>query len=258
MRLLADDDLTLLASFVAPPSLRATAADLRALPGTDLTRLAEVALRDLPGVRVTTRLDEAEALAGAGAAVERTLVHMVRDGLQDDPPPLSWAALHLGEALDATGVEAADPDALAAAQGAAYGPGHPDHQATLEAQVEGALHAVLSGELFGPVHRDASTVVLDQEGAVVACALVTMWEGIGEEWPGGPEVVDLFKVPGAQPLLGTSLLQRAVAVCALEGHAAVGLTVNAANRAHRLCERLGFRDRFHRVTLDLPGQWPAA
>ena len=257
VRLLADDDMTLLATFVAPPSTRPTAADLRAVPGTDLARLAEVALRDLPGVQVTTRLDEAAALAGAGAVVERTLAHMVRDRLQDDPPPLQWAAPHLAAGFEAAGLEEAHPDELAAAQRQAYGPGHPDHRAILEAQQDGALHALLAGELLGPVYRDASTLVVDEHRRTVACLVAVMWAGIGEEWPGGPWVVEVCKVPGDPPLLGLSLLERAVAVAALDGHAAIGLTVSATNRARRLCERLGFRDAFHRVTLSLPGAWPS-
>jgi len=256
VRLLADDDMTLLATFVAPPSTRPAAADLRAVPGTDLDRLARVAVRDLPGVQVTTRLDEAEALTAAGATVVRTLVHMVRIDLQGDPPPLPWAAPRLAAGLEAVGIEAAEPDALAAAQRRAYGPGHPDHQATIEAQEAGVLHAMLSGDLLGPVYPDASTLVLDEDGRIVAGLVATRWEGIGQEWPGGPWVVDVFKVPGAPPGLGRSLLERAVAVCALDGHAAVGLGVNGVNPARRLYERLGFRDAFHRVTLDLPGRWP--
>ena len=255
VRLLADDDMTLLATFVAPPSNRPTAADLRAVAGTDLARLAEVALRDLPGVHVTTRLDEAAALVAAGAEVERTLVHMLRDDLQYDPPPLRWAAPQLPAGLEAVGVERADPDELVAAQRRAYGPGHPDHRVTVESQEAGLLHALLAGELLGPVHRDASTLVVDEEGQIVACLVVTMWEGIGEEWPGGPWVAEVFKVPGGPPLLGRSLLERALAVCELDGHDAVGLSVNGINPARRLWDRLGFRDAFHRVSLDLPGRW---
>jgi len=96
----------------------------------------------------------------------------------------------------------------------------------------------------------------DGAGRVVASLVATRWEAIGEEWPGGPWLVDLFAVPGAPLLLGRSLLTRAVAVVALDGHDAVGLTVSATNRARRLYERLGFRDAFYRVTLDLPGAWP--
>ncbi|CAA9229868.1 MAG: hypothetical protein AVDCRST_MAG76-1173 [uncultured Acidimicrobiales bacterium] len=257
VRLLADDDMTLLATFVAPPSTRPTAADLRAVPGTDLARLAEVALRDLPGVQVTTRSNEAEALASAGATVQGTTVHLVRYRLREDPPPLPWASLRLSPGMEAVGIEAADPDALAAAQRAAYGPGHPDHRATLEAQETGVLEAMLAGELFGPVYPDASTLVLDEDGRIAACLVATLWEGIGEEWSGGPWVIEVFKVPGAPRGLGRSLLERAVAVCALDDHSAVGLSVNGTNPARRHCERLGFRDAFSRVTLNLPGEWPA-
>jgi hypothetical protein len=257
VRLLADDDLSLLATFVAPPAARPTAADVRAVPGTDLRRFAAIAARDLPGVRVITRLDEAAALTEAGAAVVSSSVHMVRDRLQEDPPPLRWAGPHLAAGLSVVGVETVPEDVLAASQLVAFGPGHPDHEATLEAQVAGQLHALLAGELLGPVYADASAAVVDAGGNLYAALLATHWEGIGDEWRGGPWLVDLFTVPGAPLLLGRSLLTRAVAVASLDGHAAVGLTVSAGNRARRLYERLGFRDAFYRVVLDLPGAWPA-
>lgn len=257
VRLLADDDLSLLATFVAPPAARPTAADMRAVAGTDLGRFAAVAVRDLPGVRVTTRLDEAAALTQAGAAVVGSNVHMVRNRLQDDPPPLRWAAPHLAAGLEVVGVESVDEGELATAQRLACPPGHPDHESTIDAQDAGMLHALLSGQLFGPVYPDASAAVVDGDGRVMAALIATTWEGIGEEWPGGPWVVDMFAVRGAPLLLGRSLLARAVAVIALDGHDAVGLTVSATNRARRLYERLGFHDAFYRVTLDLPGAWPA-
>lgn len=257
VRLLADDDLSLLATFVAPPAARPTAADLRAVPGTDLKRFAKIAARDLPGVRVITRLDEAAALTEAGATVVSSSVHMVRDRLQEDPPPLRWAAPHLAAGLEAVAVETVAEDALSAAQLMAFGPGHPDHEATLESQVAGHLHALLAGELLGPLYSDASAAVVDARRNLVAALVATHWEGIGEEWRGGPWLVDLFTVPGAPLLLGRSLLTRAVAVASLDGHPAVGLTVNAGNRARRMYERLGFRESFYRVTLDLAGAWPS-
>jgi len=257
VRLLADDDLGLLGMFLTPPSVRPTAADLRAVPGTDLARFAAVAVRDLPGVRVTTRPEEAAALLAAGATLHQTLVHLVRGGLQHDAPPLRWAAPQLAAGLRVEGLEAAEVGQLAAAQRRAYGPGHPDHQATLDAQCQGVLHALLAGELFGPLYADASTLVLDEDERIVACLVATLWPGIGQEWAGGPWVVDLFKVPGGPPGLGRALLERAVAVCALDGHDAVGLSVNGANPARHLYGRLGFADAFSRISLDLPGAWPA-
>ncbi len=257
VRLLADDNLAVLGTFVSPPSARPTAADLRAVPGTDLERFAAVAVRDMPGVRVTTQPEEAAALLAAGATLATTLLHMVRNRLQADAPPLQWAAPHLAAGLDIVGVEACDIDELGAAQRRAYGPGHPDHEATTLAQESGTLQALLAGDLLGPVYADASSLVVDDDGRTVACLVATRWEGIGEEWPGGPWVADLFKVPGGPPGLGRSLLERAVAVCALDGHDAVGLSVNATNPARRLCDDLGFGDAFSRVSLDLPGAWPA-
>ena len=99
--------------------------------------------------------------------------------------------------------------------------------------------------------------MLDAGGNLVAALMATHWEGIGDEWRGGPWLVDLFTVPGAPLLLGRSLLTRAVVVASLDGHEAVGLTVSAGNRARRMYERLGFREAFYRVVLDLPGAWPA-
>jgi len=255
VRLLADDDLTLLAMFVAPPSARPTASDLRALPGTDLARFAEVAMRDLPGVQVTAGLDEAAALTAAGAVVGRSLVHMVRQDLQDDSPPLRWAAPHLAAGLSVVGVESVNDDTLEAAQRLAYGSA-PDHGPFIGAHEPGLFSSLLAGELLGPVYQDASIAVLDAGGGVVGGLIATRWEGIGSEWRGGPWVAEVFTIPGAPLLLGRSLLARAVAVSALDGHRAVGLTMSATNRARHLHERLGFRDAFYRVTLDLPGTWP--
>jgi len=256
VRLVADDDLSLLATFLTLPAARPSAADLRAVPGTDLARLARIAVRDLPGVRVTTRAPEAEALTAAGAVVVGTAVQMVRPRLQEDPPPLRWAGPHLAADLEMAGLESVGEDDLGAAQRLAFGPGHADHETTLEAQDAGQLHALLAGELLGPIYADASAVVVAADGRIVAALIATLSGPIGQEWPGGPWLADVFAVPGAPRLLGTSLVARLVAVAALDGHDAVGLGVNAANPARRLYERHGFREALTRVTLDLPGTWP--
>jgi len=258
VRLVADDDMTLLGMFVAPPAVRPTAADLRMVAGTDPARFAEIVRRDLPGVRTLTRMQEAAALVDAGAEVVSTAVHMVRPRLQDDPPPLSWAGPTLAAGIRMTPVDR-PVEEIAAAQRLGFPAGHPEHEATLEAQASGALESLLAGDLMGPVYDDASALLVDADDEIVACLIVTLWEGIGEEWKGGPWGVDLFRLPGAGPgLVGRALLARAVTVAHLDGHGAMGLTVDAGNRARLLYERLGFRSAFHRVTLDLPGAWPAA
>jgi len=257
VRLLADDDLTLLATFVTLAARRASAAELRAVPGTDLARFARIAARDLPGVRVTTRPAESDALIAVGAVVVGTAVEMVRRRLQNDPPPLSWAGPHLTADLEMVGAETVAEDDLAAAQRLAFGPGHPDHAATMEAQEAGQLGALLAGQLLGSLYADASAAVVASDGRIVGSLIATLSGPIGETWTGGPWLVDVFTVPGAPRLLGTSLVARLVAVSALDGHDAVGLGVNAENPARRLYERLGFGDASRRVTLDLPGTWPA-
>jgi len=257
LRLLADDDLSLLATFVTLAEARPTAVDLRTVPGTDLEHFAEIAARDLTGVRVTTRPGEAAALAAVGGVAVATAVEMVRGRLQADPPPLRWAGPHLAAGLEMVGVEAVPEEALAVAQRLAFGPGHPDHEATVEAQEAGHLHALLAGELLGPLYADASAVVVSGDGRIIAALIATLSGPIGEQWPGGPWLVDVFAVPGAPRLLGTARVSRLVAVAALDGHDAVGLGVNADNPARRLYARLGFRDALSHVTLDLPGEWPA-
>jgi hypothetical protein len=258
VRLLADDDMTLLATFVAPPGVRPTAADLRLVEGTDPARFAEIAARDLPGVRVLTRLDEAEALVRVGATVVTTSVHMIRDRLQEDEPPLRWAAPQLPPGVRLTAVDRPAAE-IAAAQVRAYPPGHVDHDSTVEAQATGMFDALLAGDLMGPIYDDASALLVDAEDHIVGALIVTLWPAIGEEWQGGPWGVELFRLPEAGPgPVGRGLLARAVAVAHLDGHDAIGLTANAANRACSLVyERLGFAARFHRVALDLAGVWGA-
>jgi hypothetical protein len=258
VRLLADDDMTLLATFVAPPGVRPTAADLRVVDGTDPAHFADIAARDLPGVRVITRLDEAEALVGVGATVVSTSVHMIRERLQEDEPPLRWAAPRLPPNVHLTAIDR-PAEEIAAAQLRAYPPGHVDHASTIEAQATGAFDALLSGHLMGPIYEDASALLVGRRDEIVGALIVTMWPAIGQEWPGGPWAVELFRLPEAGPgPVGRGLLARAVAVAHLDGHAAIGLTANAANRACSLIyERLGFASCFHRVALDLPGEWGA-
>jgi hypothetical protein len=257
VRLLADDDMTLLATFVAPPGVRPTAAHLRMVPGTDPTRFAAVAARDLPGVRALAPLDEAEALVGVGATVVASTVHMVRDRLQEDQPPLAWAAPALPTGARLTGLDRPAAE-LAEAQLRAYPPDHVDHVSTYEAHATGAFDALLAGDLMGPIQEDMSALVIDAHDHIVAGIIVTLWEGIGEDWSGGPWAVEAFRLPEAGPgMIGRGLIARAVAIAHLDGHDAIGLSANAANRASRvLYPRLGFTPRFHLVALDLPGTWP--
>jgi hypothetical protein len=259
VRLLADDDMTLVATFVAPAGIRPTAADFRMVQGTDPAHMARIAARDLPGVRLITRLDEAAALTEVvGATVASTAVHMVRDDLQRDPPPLRWAAPRLPPGLSLIGLDR-PRDEIASAQLRAYPPDHPDYESTREAHAVGAFEALLAGDLMGPIYHDASALLVNRDDRIVGGLIVTLWEGIGEEWPGGPWGVELFRLSEAGPgPVGRGLLARAVTVAHLDGHGAIGLTASAANRATRvLYPRLGFEPRFHRVTLDLPGTWPA-
>lgn len=107
VRLVADDDLTMLATFVAepgrPPAVPPHASDLRAVAGTDLDRLARVLTADLPGVQVTTDPDVAAALVAAGARPVATMVTLDWD-LEARPPPLEWAAPALAQGLRLEGV----------------------------------------------------------------------------------------------------------------------------------------------------------
>ena len=112
---------------------------------------------------------------------------------------------------------------------------------------------------MGPLYEDASSAVRTDDGDLVAALVVVMWPSIGDEWRGGPWAVDLFRLRslGTTWPIGRHLLARAVTVAALDGHARMGLSVNADNPARRLYRRLGFEDAFERVSLDLPGRWPA-
>jgi len=249
VRLLADDDMTLLATFVAPPGEVPTAADVRLVDGADPARFAHVACRDLPGVRLITRVDEAAALAASGATVVSSAVHMVRAHLQEDPPPLRWAAPRLPGGISLTGLERSAGEIVTARR----------LVGSSRMTVDG-LAGLLAGETMGPVYDDASALLVTGDGLVAGAVVVTLWEAIGDEWAGGPWVSELFRLPAAGPgLVGRGLLARAVVVAHLDGHDSIGVTVDSGDRAcARLYRRLGFEPAFHRVTLDLPGSWPAA
>jgi ribosomal protein S18 acetylase RimI-like enzyme len=226
------------------------------VPGTDLGRFAEIALRDLPGVRVETGADEAEALIAAGAEVLRVDLDLVRRRLDDDPPPLPWAAPALPPGLRLAAVEDVATEAIAAAQRRACGDDHPDALATFAAQESGDHDALLARELLGPVLSDASGAVVAPSGEVRAALVATRAGAIVDGWDGGPWLVEVFAVPGSPPGLGTALVQRALLVLSLAGEQELGLSVNAGNRARRLYARLGFEPLGTRVALSLPGTWP--
>ncbi len=200
VRLVADDDLTMLATFVAeparPPAVPPHAADLRAVVGTDLSRLARVLTADLPGARVSTGPDVAAALVAAGARPLGSTVVLDWD-LEARPPPLEWAAPELPPGLRLEAAQIAIPDQ--------------------------------------PLLGDPSAAIVDGSGRPLAQLLVV---------PAGSdalvaEVGQQAGPPGAAGLAQT-LLERALAVCALAGMGHLALRLDEDDPSVAPLQAMGF------------------
>lgn len=259
IRLVADYDMTLLAQFVASPGEHPVANYLTAIPDTDLVRMAHLVVRDLPGVRAVTGIDEATELVKLGATVVRSSAFLGRHLSGDQQPPERWAAPLLPAGYTTGPLLTDDVERYYQAQIAAYPVGHPDHDGTVICHKNGLLRLILSGKSeYGPVLEDLSAEVRDSKENLVAAVLVTDWDGGASQWPGGPFVVDLFRSPGtsAGHGIGLALLKRAVAVASLSQFGGIGLSVTELNPARAVYDKLGFDELFHQVTVDLPGTWP--
>jgi len=98
--------------------------------------------------------------------------------------------------------------------------------------------------ILGSVHEhlvdDASRVVLDGHGGVVAAAVVSH-KMVLEWWPGGAWLQEIFVVPRCQGRgVGAALLRLALWGSRVNGEDRMGLTVTEGNPAERLYQRLGF------------------
>lgn len=239
-RILADDDGRPLATFTARPTPeRPWAEAFRPVPGADRSRLAAVAVADLPGVRLRTDPATADALQDAGASVVRH-THRLRRELQDDAPPLEWAAPPLPEGLR---LSAVDRPIREVAEAAAVATGAPDRAASVTAALE--------GRSVGPLLDDPSSLAIDPSDRIVGAVLVL-------SRPLGPLVHDLFAAEEAGGAdVGLALLRRAVAVASLSGEQHAAVLVAHGDPVRDLYERLGFVETAVDVTLDMPGVHPA-
>jgi ribosomal protein S18 acetylase RimI-like enzyme len=190
--------------------------------------------------RSTTSPEEAAALQAAGARLERHAHDMVLDLPGDCPGhPSLPDGLSLG-----TGVEASPR--LTRALLAAYPAGHPDvpPSGRTRGQADQEIADLLAGTAGGPVIQDASAVVTDSAGAVVAAVIVTRVEPEAWGWPGGPWVATVLVVPRWQGRgVGRAVMCQAITRCTAAGEARIGLTVTDGNPAQRLYAALGFRRR---------------
>jgi GNAT superfamily N-acetyltransferase len=188
--------------------------------------------------RSTTSPQEAAALQAAGARLERHAHDMVLDLPADCP-----AEPTLPDGLTLRpGVEASPR--LTRALLAAYPPGHPDVglSGRTRGQADREIAELLAGTDAGRVIQDASAVVSDDAGAVVAAVIVTRIEPEAWGWPGGPWVATVLVVPRWQGRgVGRAVMGLAIARCTAAGEARIGLTVTDGNPAERLYRALGFR-----------------
>lgn len=214
VRLVADDDLTMLATFLAEPPERPGdpphAADLEPVAGTDPYRLAEVLARDLPGVLVTTTPLVADALVASGGQEMNVMVLLDWD-LADHLPHPQWAAPDLGPGLRLVALAELDVD---------------------------------YDSLWGEVLDDPSGAVLDDEGRELARVVVVR---------AGPNaLVRRIHQHGGPPGLAQALLERALTVSSLAGTPRLGLELEVSDPAVESLRAMGFAAAGRRRTILLP------
>ncbi len=208
-------------------------------------------LRELAGWQIATDDRELEqGLVQGGATLVRH-AHVLSFDLAADVGRVdaAWAQPALAESLRLTGVDR-PAAALAAVELAAFPPGHPDHESTVDSHAEQMLQGLLDGTTVGPFLPAASGLVLDGE-RVVAFLLANRMPG--DPPLGGPWLSDVARDPDPDYRgVGTALVRRALTVLAEAGEPAFGLAVSEGNPARGLYESLGFRHRHSARRLQLP------
>ena len=177
--------------------------------------------------------DEARPLLEAGGRLLRLghdMVAMTANAL--DPPEFA-------SGLRAVRCADVDVDELVCAAAQATPVEHVD--AAIWERVDRTAHW---RSILGSTHErlvdDASRVVLDERGAVVAAAVVSHKLPL-QWWPGGSWVQEVFVVPRSQGRgIGAALLDHALWGSRVNGEDRMGLTVTEGNPAERLYRRLGF------------------
>jgi GNAT superfamily N-acetyltransferase len=211
-------------------------------PGAD-----EMILRRLPGWVVSGDEDLGRRLLAAGARRLRHAHTYSRD-LRADPAPACWAETGYG----VVACDAVPPAEVFPAWRAAYGPGHPDHHETADAELlAGELVPLLAGRTHGPL-LPCGGLMLRQDRVVAGVTVGTLG---GEQPFGGPWVLDVFRDPAPRFAgLGGVMLRRTLALATLHGLPSLGLAVTEGNPARRLYERLGFRHTASSITVIVPGE----
>lgn len=131
--------------------------------------------------------------------------------------------IQLADDLRIAPLTEADAERYAAAADLGYPPDHPDWQADQVQQSIDMIH----GKVVGPFHL-ASSIVEDENGEIVAGALVTKFQGA---W-----LSEFFRVPGAPRDTAGALL-----VHVIKQTGPIGLAVTESNsRAIALYECVGF------------------
>lgn len=189
----------------------------------------------------TTSSKEAENLIDSGARLLRQSHEMILDLAQNSWPP----SVPVTDQLRLEDIRR-PPAEIAAAAGVATPAGHPDRETWATVDRASYWAQVLSGRVTGPILTEASGLVVDSSGRVVAALAVTAMAP-SDWWPGGPWLTEMFVVPALQNRgLGRRLLAHAASACARAGHGLLGLTVTDGNAAERLYQRFGFK-RFRTV-----------
>ncbi len=147
-------------------------------------------------------------------------------------PPVGYATFPLE----------ADIDGLEGAEAAARPPDHVDYREVHATIADGSFRRLLAGELLGPVITSASAGLRLVSGKVVGGIVVVRWTAPAF-WAGDPWIADIFIARDLQGRgLGSLLLDHAIAACAADGEATIGLSVTVGNPAEHLYRRRGFAE----------------
>lgn len=192
---------------------------------------------------------EADRLLAAGGRLRRLAYDMAVDLSAAKTP--ETRGLRIGfrlERLDA------DVDGIAVAAAAAVPPGHVDFGIWSGVDRFEYWRQLLAGEgPCGAILPAASTLLRDQDGAIVAVLVVTDMP-TSEWWAGDPWIPEVFVVFGHQGQgLGGLLVEHAVRACADAGSRRLGLTVSDGNPARHLYERFGFQPFRTTWLIERPG-----
>ena len=214
-----------------------------AKPGVPYSAIAAVAITAMPGWLAGTEDPRLGAAFEAAGARRRRRSHLMTLDLlaAPVPPPEPPSGLLLEPAGGIT-------DDLVGASLAAYGPGHPDHYGSREAEAA-ELRRIVRGEEVGPLLRCSRIAWVG--GRQVGAALVT--DSGGEPPLGGPWLAQLFRDPDPRfGGLGRLLLTAAMHAAQADGLRTVGLAVSVTNPAVALYRDVGFARVRTMVTVELP------